>query len=296
MKRNTKITILGAGKFGTALHTVLAKGGVNVCAWDICDGPNVERDLKKALSFSTNVIIAVATQHVRNVCQAIQNKEHTLSTCWIASKGFEKETGWLMSDVINHFFPSCTIGILSGPNIAKDMEQGWPCGLTLASLSPDLLCDCRTWWTHTPIILDETDDIWGVQAMGGLKNIIAIGYGLLEQHCPSANMHATYLSLAMQETAKIIRDLGGKTEILSCFAGWADVMVSCAKGRNRQFGLNFPQPYSERAEGVDTLFALSKKIGHQWHQYPLFQCIFNVISGHQSAEAVYQYFLKQPIS
>lgn len=245
MTNKTKVTLLGAGKFGTALRTVLTKGGCDVCSWDIQTGPNIETNLEKALSFSAHTIMAVATQHVRDVCNAIQSAGLSPSQCWIASKGFEKKTGWFLSHVVTHFFPLCTIGILSGPNIAQEMQDGWPCGMTLASPCKKSLKMAQSWFSSTPLILETTDDTIGIQALGGLKNIIAIGYGLLEQSCPSANMHATYLSMVMHEAAWMIQKFGGRKETLSCFAGWADVIVSCAKGRNRQLGLSFPQTPQE---------------------------------------------------
>ena len=287
MKNNT-IAILGAGRFGTALRTVLNKGGLHTCAWDIRDGPDVERNLHKALSFSPHVIIAIATQHVRDVCQKIQDSGLSLSHCWIGSKGIEKITGWFLSDVVEHFFPTCTTGVLAGPNIAKEMQEGWPCGLTLASQCPDALARARSWFSKTSLIIRETSDILGVQALGAMKNIISIGYGLLEQNCPSSNMHATYLTLAMQEISGIIKDLGGKAETILGFAGWGDVIVSCAKGRNRQFGLNFPSPSQELAEGVDTLHALFQKMGPSLKAYPIVQGIYDIISGHRPVQDMLQ--------
>jgi glycerol-3-phosphate dehydrogenase len=134
-------------------------------------------------------------------------------------------------------------------------------------------------FSNTPLILETTDDILGVQALGGLKNIIAIGYGLLEQVCPSANMHASYLSLIMQEAHHLVKDLGGDCKTLMCFAGWSDVIVSCSKGRNHQFGRSFPNAYQGRAEGLDTLHALSTKLGYKMDKYPIFKAIYDVVLG-----------------
>lgn len=279
------ITILGAGAFGTALRSVLERGGTTVCSWDIAPGPRVEMDLSVALGTGSTCIIAVGAQHVRSVCLRMQDAAHAIDTVWIASKGIEKDTGMMLSDVVASLLPTCVVGAMSGPNIAQEMVDGHGCGITLACACPAALAMAQSWWRHTPVLTETTPDIVGVQLLGALKNVIAIGYGLLEQTTPSTNMHATYLGLAMAEVARLMTQCGGAPTTQMTYAGWPDLVVSCAKGRNRMFGKTFPS-YDSRPEGVDTTHGLVKKMGNAMADYPLLNTICAIVHNTMPLDAL----------
>lgn len=280
------ITILGVGAFGTALRSVLERGNTTVCAWDIGPGPRVEMDLDVALSTSSRLIIAVGAQHVRSVCLRMCNTSHSPEHIWIASKGIEKETGMVLSDVVASIVPHAVVGVMSGPNIAKEMMDGHGCGMTLACACPAALAMAQSWWRHTPVLIETTPDIVGVQLLGALKNVIAIGYGLLEQTTPSTNMHATYLGLAMAEVARLMKQCGGAPTTQMTYAGWPDLIVSCAKGRNRMFGKTFPCHDTSRPEGVDTTHGLVKKMGNAMADYPILNTICAIVHNTMPIDAL----------
>ncbi len=251
------ISILGAGAWGSALAHVMRQNGTHVTLWDCVAKPGVTTSLKEAAYPQCEMVIAISVQHVYRVFEQMAAEGVQPGICWIASKGIDLSTGTVLSQGIQNYFPNTTIGIFSGPNIAAEIQNNLPCGITLACENPDVLSKGKALFSGTTLDVDTSADVIGVQWWGALKNIIAIGYGLLQQSEVGYNMSATFLTLAIKELATIVKAKGGQAETALSFAGIGDLILTshCPVGRNRAYGQSFPQAPRCLVEGLDTLTA-----------------------------------------
>jgi glycerol-3-phosphate dehydrogenase (NAD(P)+) len=274
-----KITILGAGKWGRALAYAAFNSGCQVLLWNRSDDTHAEllpdgidgqvkvndgyipltTCVQKALHFAPICIIALAAQSIRSV---ISNLNLSEKIVLIASKGLEKNTGALLSEIVWEFFPCCALGILAGPNLSMEVEKGLSCGLTIASETPSVQMAVYQCFSHSMFMLEFCCDIIGIQVTSALKNVMAIGYGLLSQQTFSENFLASYLTLAFQEIKFFSDQLGGKDDTFLTYAGIGDFILSCTSknGRNYRFGNTFPHAnHSDLSEGAQTIHAVLER-------------------------------------
>lgn len=315
MNRN-HVTILGAGAWGRALACAIAPSGKNILLWQrslpavrtsfpqpeaLLEGEKfpwsknmtITDCLDEAFCFSDTYIIALSTQSVLSVLSQLltcpmQRKQDNF--CFIiACKGIDIHTEKLISQLIQEKFPPSLIACIAGPNLAHEVQAGQACGLTIASLTADGLSRTYDLFKKSPFFLEKTHDIIGVQIIGALKNIMAIGFGLLQQQTSSANMHASYIAMAGHEIRQFLVDWGANPDTMNTFAGWSDLMVTCQGGRNALFGRQFsysaaeitpmmpPPPTPMLTEGVATLRALKNHLVGD--KYPIMWGISLILKG-----------------
>jgi glycerol-3-phosphate dehydrogenase (NAD(P)+) len=251
------ISILGAGAWGSALAHVMRQNGTQVTMWDCVAKPGVLTSLQQAVHPECAIVLAISVQQVYRVCEKMIQDGVQPAICWIASKGLDLSTGTILSQVVQKYFPNTTIGVFSGPNIAREVHHNQHCGMTLACQDPTVLRQGQDLFMGTTLHIDTSSDVIGVQWWGALKNIIAIGYGILQQSDVGYNMSATFLTCAIRELATIIKAKGGQAETTFSFAGIGDLILTshCPAGRNRAYGQSFPQEPTCLVEGLDTLNA-----------------------------------------
>jgi glycerol-3-phosphate dehydrogenase (NAD(P)+) len=270
---NHQISIFGAGAWGQALARAIRQGGVEVLLWNRTPKPGATSDLHEALSFSRYAILAVSAQHVRAFVTDLL--PFSPEVCFLASKGIEKETGLLLSEMISDLLPSCALGVIGGPNLASEVGQEFACGLTVAVSTKEVETLARSFFSSSSFILEVSSDVIGVQIAGAMKNVMAIGYGFLQQTCSSENLWASYLLLALKEIGRLIKSLGGQTETILSFAGLGDLILTShsPKGRNSQFGRLWPHYEGGLVEGVATTSAVLKRAYEIGIELPLTQGI-----------------------
>lgn len=255
------VSIIGSGAFGSALSIAAVKSGSSVilCA----EGPSyflphidpyqkIKKctDIKDALEFSDIIVLAVPAQAVREVVSNIKSDSHSYV---IASKGIELSTGLFMHEVINDVLESANICAIAGPNLAGEIIAGHEFGITIASPNAQLRNDVSTIFSIAKT--DMTDDLIGVEALSAIKNVMAIGCGLIRQTSESRNVISTFLSMCAHEMSCFARHVGGRDETAFTFAGIGDFILTCAgtESRNVQFGMKFgKQEFSHLAEGAFT--------------------------------------------
>lgn len=284
MMHSRAVSIFGAGAWGSALAHVLQSNDISVRLWNRTQKAGTIASMVSAAPDGCELIIAISVQHTISVCQAMVKEHIRPRICWIASKGLDSATGNVLSLSIEKLFPNCTIGVLSGPNIANEITQGLPCGITLACKDAHVLSKGRDLFKKTQIITDTCDDLIGVQWWSALKNIMAIGYGLLQQSTLGHNMSATFLTMAAKEINAIVAAKGGKAATALSFSGIGDLVLTshCPASRNRSYGQSFPQTPTHLVEGLATLQALRQHTFQcaDWNlDTPVIQTIARVLDG-----------------
>lgn len=273
-------TILGAGAWGRALTYAFKNSGADVVLWGRRPDDDVILSLEKALSFSPYVVITVGAQSARSVLTEIIPFKP--KWCLLAPKGIEHNTGMLLGEIIEEVIPGCGFGAIGGPNLAKEIAQGQPCGITIASSDVNMLNQLATLLRQGQFIVEALQDVTGVQVAAALKNVMAIGYGLLQQISESENLLATFIVLALHEMSLLGVGLGGQKETFLSFAGVGDLILTCNShhSRNSEFGRLFPNTsHLGLVEGAQTIKGVLKRAQTLNLSLPIIQGISDIIRG-----------------
>jgi glycerol-3-phosphate dehydrogenase (NAD(P)+) len=287
-----QITILGEGAWGTALASILADNGYEPLIWgyhaDSCSEINTNHtnskflpnsvlstkiqatpDITKALNHSSTIFVAIPTNYIRQTLQDCTKIDHKV---WIiGSKGLETSTGFLSTQILDQLFPKDQKVVIAGPSFAQDVINQQPTSLVVASNSVDARLIAINLLKNDYMSLQESNDVIGVQYASVLKNIYALGMGMLRGAGYEDNTSALYLVKALQEMQKIIKTLNGHPETVFGFAGLGDLYLTASsmKSKNMRFGFEIgsgkplaelKQRWVSLPEGIMALEAFSKKV------------------------------------
>ncbi|MGX3067027.1 NAD(P)H-dependent glycerol-3-phosphate dehydrogenase [Ursidibacter arcticus] len=262
------ITVLGAGSYGTALAIALSRNGHKTYLWghnpqkmtvmaaarqnheflpDIPfpDALEIEADLSQALQKAQDLLIVVPSHVFTEVLQQIKpllTSEHRI--IW-ATKGLERDTGRLLQEVVLQILgQNYPLAVLSGPTFAKELAQGLPTAISLASDNP-IFADQMQQRIHCAkafrVYLNS--DMIGVQLGGAIKNVIAIGAGISDGMGFGANARTALITRGLAEISRLGASLGANPSTFMGMAGLGDLVLTCTdnQSRNRRFGLMLGQ-------------------------------------------------------
>jgi glycerol-3-phosphate dehydrogenase (NAD(P)+) len=259
-----KISIIGAGAFGTAMAAAAERSGNEVLLWahdvevavriretrsnpdylpGITFGEHVHatNDLAEAASFSETAFMVVPSHYYRHVLASFAR--HTTRPVKIVSamKGIENETLERMSEVTSDVLgPQLqAFAVLSGPTFAIETARGDPTVAVIASKDLEFAQQVQHVMSSPVLRLYYSDDVVGVELAGSLKNVIAIGSGVLEGLGLGLNTNAALITRGLREITRLGMALGGRLETFAGLAGMGDLVLTCtgALSRNRSVGV-----------------------------------------------------------
>ena len=267
----TRIAILGAGSWGTALSVVLSRARKRheISLWArnatlaetlqhqrenvtylpgfrLPDSIRATHDMSKALAGTQIVIGAMPSVHARAVYeQALLYV--TPGTVFVsATKGLEPETHLRMSLVLAQVLakagtsePSQRIAVLSGPSFAAEAARGEPTAVVLAAQDAALASHLQEEFSGPSFRLYTNDDVLGVELAGAMKNVIAIAAGACQGLGLGSNPLAALITRGLTEMMRLAAGLGARPETLGGLAGLGDLVLTCtgALSRNRYVGV-----------------------------------------------------------
>ena len=281
----SKIAIIGAGSFGTALAVALAaqdqQGGLDCVLWGrdagLMERMTGERENPRYLAGvrlgeqitptadladlagAEAVLIALPAQNLRGFLDAkpiLPNAPMVL-----CAKGIEVKTGLLQSQILAEFHEDAKIAVISGPGFAAEIAAGLPAALTLGCADAQIGRTLQTLFSGTQLRFYLSDDVIGVQLGGALKNVIALAAGLNAGADLGASAGAALITRGMAELSRLAVALGARRETLMGLSGFGDLVLSCtsAQSRNFQFGESLARTGEflgeQTFEGVATAFA-----------------------------------------
>jgi glycerol-3-phosphate dehydrogenase (NAD(P)+) len=266
--KNTQVTVLGAGSYGTALALCFARKGSPVCLWgrdaeqieamakerenkrylpgiELPEALQLTSDLATAVEDARNIVVVVPSGGFAEVLQDINPLMPADARVAWATKGLEPGSGRLLFEVAEEILGhEHALAVLSGPTFAMEMAKGLPTAISMSSTDPqfvqelsDLLhCD-RSFRVYT------NDDFIGVQLGGVVKNVIAIGAGMADGIGFGANARTALITRGLAELTRLGLKLGAKPETFTGMAGLGDLILTCTdnQSRNRRFGLALGQ-------------------------------------------------------
>jgi len=325
-----QVGVIGGGAWGTALAILANRAGssVTLCTRNsnviqsirdyrsnevylpsIFIDPNIAvTDKVIDVCKSDALIIAVPSHILRSACIAISDTLAASVPIIIASKGIERGSLMLMSEVVFDLLPKNPIGIISGPTFADEAARGIPTAATFASTDPALL-DLLTYAVGGRLFRPYlTDDVVGAQIGGAIKNVIAIACGIAIGKGLGENTRAALVTRGFTETARIAQAKGGRYETLMGLSGLGDLILTCGstKSRNLSFGIAIGEGGSKdeilgnrgrtATEGVttaDSIHRLARKLDIET---PICDAVYRILYENADLDRVIAGLMERPFT
>lgn len=306
-----KVSVLGAGSWGTALALVLARNGNEVSLWTIKESQrdeinknktnniylpgvriheniNCTCDIKESVSNSEAIILAVPSQVIRSVCKQIKPYVNESQILVNVAKGLERETGLRMSQVVNSEINNAKFAVLSGPSHAEEVALNLPTVITVASSDINIATNIQDLFNNESFRVYTNTDLIGVELGGTLKNIIAFGAGICDGLGYGDNTKAGLITRGLSEIKRLGIALGADPNTFSGLSGIGDLIVTCTSqhSRNRKAGMLIGQGYSLQdtlnevqmvVEGIVATEIAYKVALENNVEMPITEAIFNVL-------------------
>ncbi len=305
------IAVLGSGSWGTALAMLLARNGYTVSLWGhlseeidamvaqrenqrylpnipLPDGLQPTADLVAAVKGADEVLVVVPSHAFSTVLQQIHPLlDDTTAVSW-ATKGLEPQSGQLLHEVAASILGSRPLAALSGPSFAKEVAQGLPTAVTVASTSDEYAQRLANYFHSDCFRAYTSRDLTGLEIGGAAKNVMAIGAGISDGLGFGANARAALITRGMAEITRFGLVLGGKPETFMGLGGMGDLVLTCTddQSRNRRMGLALAKGHSvaeakqqigQEVEGVmaaKEIFHKAKKLGVEM---PITEKVYQVL-------------------
>ena len=272
--------VIGAGAWGTALANVLAANGHGVVLWarepDVVSSVNETRENKRFLPGfcigdrvratsamdealgTADIVVYVAPSHaLRDVASSGAPKVQSNAALVVASKGIERESLAIMTDVISQAVPGHPVVALSGPSFAAEVAKGQPTAVVAASTDPSAAERVQRALSSEVFRVYTHDDVVGVELGGALKNVMAVATGIAEGLGLGFNSRAALITRGLAEMTRLGVSLGATQATFAGLAGLGDLVLTCtgALSRNRALGIEIGKGHTldQALEGKDTV-------------------------------------------
>ena len=327
MENSHSVAVLGGGSFGTVLANLAASNGYNVSLWVRdseqalrinSEGANTiyhpELKLSKNIIASDNLkevlnnksIIFIATpsivfeQIVIRVSDYIDEKPYLVS----CTKGILDDPFRPLSEIISSKLKN-TIGVLSGPNLAKEIADEKIAGTVIASPNESLINIVKSVLSSETFKIYSSKDMQGVEMAGALKNIYAVICGMAESLKVGENAIGLILTRSMAEMSRFAVAKGANPITFLGLSGMGDLVATCMStlSRNYQLGFNIGSGMSlskakesvgQVAEGVRTLEVVLKESSKLNIKMPLVESMYNIIYNDASPNTLIDDLINNP--
>ena len=324
MKRS-KISVLGGGSWGTTTASVISRQ-CNAVLWardaQIVDEINQDHTntrylpdatlhpkltattaLNVAVEHADAVLIAVPSSHFREVLMnALPDMPRGIPVISL-SKGLEKGSRMRMTEIIRDVSPHSIPGVLTGPNLAREIVAGQAAASVLALEAHDAALALQPTLNNGLFRVYTNQDVIGCELGGVLKNIIAIAVGMSDGLGAGDNTRAALITRGLAEMSRLVEALGGKAETFAGLAGMGDMIATCTspQSRNRHVGMELAKGRSIEdiidsmhmvAEGVKSAPTVIELAREKGISLPISEDVYSVITGESNARGVYRGLLR----
>ena len=259
----SRIAVLGAGAWGTALAVSLARrGGHDLTLWahspehaeELADtgenlrylpgfvlpmGIRVTARLDDAIDGAGTILCVTPSQALRSVMEHIAPVLKPQQFLLSASKGIEERTYLRMSQIMAEHAPENPFGTLGGPSFAQEVAAAMPTAITIATEDDALGKALQDDFSSVSLRVYRNQDVIGTELGAALKNVIALAAGVVTGLELGSNPAAALITRGMAEITRLAMACGGRRETLSGLAGMGDLVLTCTGGlsRNRMVGI-----------------------------------------------------------
>ena len=317
-----RTAVVGAGAWGTALAQLLAHKQHAVRLWaleaHVVDAVNSHHENRaflpgaalppavrathahsEALDGAEMVVYATPAQHLREIATAGARHVPPDATIVVASKGIERGTLALMSEVIEHELPGRDVVAISGPSFAAEVAAGLPTAIVAAARDPDAAERVQSALSGARFRVYTHDDIVGVELGGALKNVMAVATGIHDGVGLGHNSRAALITRGLAEMTRLGVALGANPATFAGLAGLGDLVLTCtgALSRNRSLGVEIGKGRTLEevlegkqtvAEGVDTTVSAVALARREGVEMPIVAMVYRILFEGQTASAAVQ--------
>ena len=323
------IGVIGAGAWGTALAQTAAKAGRDVLIWsfeqDVADvinnkhentiflpgvalEPNIAAVTAMADLDVCDAVLAVApAQHLRGTLEKFAPFARRGLPIILCAKGIEQSSLSMMTQVLAETIPSAIPAVLSGPSFAIDTAQGLPTAVTLACKDEKTgaaLIEALGTPRFRPYL---ATDLIGAEIGGAVKNVLAIGCGIVEGRGLGKSAHAALIARGFAEMTRLALALGAKRETLAGLCGLGDLVLTCSSPQSRNMScglalgrgvhlddiLGSRRSVTEGVASAPAVVALAKRCGVEM---PICEAVDDILAGRTSVEDAIEALLARPFT
>ena len=320
--------VIGAGAWGTALAQVTGWAGLDTLLHArepevvesirerrvneaFLPGVTLDDHVRVTSDFADlsgcDVILAVPpAQFMRSTLTAFAPHHRAGVPIVLCSKGIERGSLKLMTEVLSETIPAAPVAVLSGPSFAADVSRGLPTAVTLAC--EDARLGEELMWTLSapgfrPYL---ATDLIGAEAGGALKNVLAIACGIVEGRGLGRSAHAALITRGFAEMTRLAVVLGGRPETVAGLCGLGDLVLTCSspQSRNMSLGLALGQGQTVEqalagkrsvAEGYESAPAVRELSARLGIEMPISLAVAALLNGETTVDQVIDNLLSRPL-
>ena len=264
-----KISVLGAGSWGTALAVVLHKNGHEVTIWSIAQDeidmlkkerehkdklPGVKiaeeigltTDMREAISGRDMLVVAVPSPYIRSTAKSMAPYVEDGQLLVSVAKGIEEGTLMTLSAILEQEIPQAEVAVLCGPSHAEEVGIGLPTTLVAGAKRKETAELVQSTFMNEVLRVYTSPDVLGMELGASLKNVIALAAGMADGLGYGDNTKAALITRGISEIGRLALKMGAKYETLSGLTGIGDLIVTCASkhSRNRKAGMLIGEGYT----------------------------------------------------
>lgn len=309
-KTALRVTVLGGGSFGTAMANTAVRNGCDTMIWirDEAIAEEINRthvnqrylpdfqleenlvavsNLEKAVRDRDIILVAIPSHSFRDVLKQIRPFISSQAVVSL-TKGIEAKTFCFMSDIIQQELPEIPFGVLSGPNLAKEIVAGQPAGTVIASHS-ELVRYAVQQALHSALFrVFASDDVNGVELGGALKNIYAVAMGMAAAYNVGENTKSMILTRALAEMSRFAVKLGANPLTFLGLSGVGDLFATCNSPLSRNYQIGYAlgkgksleqatKELGQTAEGINTVVQVRARAQELDVYMPITCALYDVI-------------------
>lgn len=258
----SKVSVIGAGSWGTALASLLHKNGHEVTVWSILADeikmlkenhehldklPGVKlpedmiftTDLKEAVEEKEVLVLAVPSPFTRSTSAKMREFVAQGQIIVNVAKGVEESTLMTLSEIIEEEVPQAEVAVLSGPSHAEEVGRGIPTAIVVGAKKRNTAEMLQSMFMNDVFRVYTSSDVLGIELGGALKNVVALAAGIADGLGYGDNSKAALITRGITEIARLGMAMGAKFETFCGLTGIGDLIVTCASmhSRNRRAGI-----------------------------------------------------------
>ncbi|MEL7044038.1 MAG: NAD(P)H-dependent glycerol-3-phosphate dehydrogenase [Pseudomonadota bacterium] len=320
-----KVAVLGGGSWGTTVAALTARN-TDVTIWarnpdtveevnrdhtnhtylpdaTLPDTLRATNDIGEAVGGADVVVMGIPSQNFRLVLEEVRSHLRAWVPVISLTKGLELDTRMRMTQIIDELLPGHPTGVLSGPNLAREIMSGQAAASVIA-MEDEVICrTLQTVFSSGLFRVYTNTDVVGCELGGVLKNIIAIAVGMGDGQGAGDNTRAALITRGLAEMTRLGVAMGGRARTFSGLAGMGDMIATCTspQSRNRHVGMELGKGktmdviaeemfmVAEGAKSAPAVIALAEE--HRIDM-PISRDVYRVISGETTARGAYRGLLR----
>ena len=314
------VTVLGGGSFGTVIANIIANNGYLVKLWvrseDLVSEINnyqlnnfylpgyklnksilATSSMADAVSDTGLIFLAVPSSSFRSVAEEVIEFAAPDVPLISTTKGIEERSFQLMSQILLEIDPRARVGVLSGPNLAKEIARNQYSGTVIASDDKVVRSMVMDVLKSEFFRVYANDDMYGVELGGSLKNIYAVIAGIASELGMGHNTNSLIVTRGLAEMARFGRELGADPMTFLGLSGVGDLVVTCSSPMSRNFrfgsllgrGLSYRQAedsVGQVVEGINTLKVVFERAEKLNIHMPLAEGLFHIVFNGEIVESI----------